>query len=120
MPTSQTKRGYSAARFDLIKSDVLKNLRRPDLTIDLIARAHGLSPRQAQRFFAHSGMTFTEFVLEQRLSLAHRLLCDARFRHRKVSDIAYSSGFGDLSYFNREFRRRFGDTPTALRGTNSA
>src|SRR5262249_32608200 len=50
-----TKRGYSDARFDLIKSDVLKNLHRHDLTIDLIARAHGLSPRQAQRFFAHSG-----------------------------------------------------------------
>ena len=112
-----TKRGYSASRFDLIKGEVLKNLRRPDLTIDRIARAHGLSPRQAQRFFAHSGTTFTEFVLEQRLSLAHRLLCDPRFRHRKVSDIAYSSGFGDLSYFNREFRRRFGDTPTTIRGT---
>jgi hypothetical protein len=41
---------------------VLKNLRRPDLTIDLIAREHGLSPRQAQRFFAQSGTTFTEFV----------------------------------------------------------
>src|SRR4029434_6309943 len=58
-----TTRGYSAARFELIKSDVLKNLHRPDFRIDMVARAHGLSPRQAQRFFAHSGMTFTEFVL---------------------------------------------------------
>ena len=111
-----TKRGFSAARFELIKSDVLKNLHRHDLTIDLIARARGLSPRQAQRFFALSGTTFTEFVLAHRLSLAHRLLGDPRFRSRKISDIAYSSGFGDLSYFNREFRRRFGDTPTAIRG----
>jgi AraC-like DNA-binding protein len=111
-----TKRGFSAARFELIKSDVLKNLHRHDLTIDLIARASGLSPRQAQRFFALSGTTFTEFVLAHRLSLAHRLLGDPRFRSRKISDIAYSSGFGNLSYFNREFRRRFGDTPTAIRG----
>jgi AraC-like DNA-binding protein len=111
-----TKRGYSPARFDLIKADVLKNLHRHDLTIDLVARAHGLSPRQAQRFFAHSGTTFTDFVLAARLSLAHRLLCDPRFHHRKITDIAYSAGFGDLSYFNREFRRRFGDTPSATRG----
>jgi AraC-like DNA-binding protein len=110
-----TQRGYSAARFEHIKSDVLKNLHRADLTIDVVAQTHGLSPRQAQRFFAHSGVTFTEFVVEQRLALAHRLLVDPRFRHRKISDIAYSSGFGDLSYFNREFRRRFGDTPTAIR-----
>jgi AraC-like DNA-binding protein len=112
-----TKRGYSESRFELLKSNVLKKLHRHDLTIDLVARANGLSPRQAQRFFADSGTTFTEFVLAQRLVLAHRLLCDPRFCHRKISDIAYSSGFGDLSYFNREFRRRFGDTPTALRGT---
>jgi hypothetical protein len=39
------QRGYSHSRFELIKSDVLKNLHRHDLTIDLVARAHGLSPR---------------------------------------------------------------------------
>jgi AraC-like DNA-binding protein len=81
----------------------------------MVARAHGLSSRQAQRFFAHSDTTFTEFVLAERLSLAHRLLNEPRFRHRKISDIAYSTGFGDLSYFNREFRRRFGDSPSAIR-----
>jgi AraC-like DNA-binding protein len=108
-------RGYSLARFDLIKADVLKNLHRHDLTIDLVARAHGLSPRQVQRFFAQSGTTFTEFLLTQRLSAAHRLLGDPRFLRRKITDIAYSTGFGDLSYFNREFRRLFGDTPSAIR-----
>jgi AraC-like DNA-binding protein len=115
-----TQRGYSHSRFELIKSAVLKTLHRHDLTIELVARAHGLSPRQAQRFFACSGTTFTEFVLTQRLSLAHHLLNEPRLRNRKITDIAYSAGFGDLSYFNREFRRRFGDTPSAIRkGTKS-
>jgi AraC-like DNA-binding protein len=112
------QRGYSHSRFELIKSDVLKNLHRHDLTIELVARARGLSPRQAQRFFACSGTTFTEFVLTQRLSLAHRLLNEPRFRNRKITDVAYTAGFGDLSYFNREFRRRFGDTPSAIRNGN--
>jgi AraC-like DNA-binding protein len=110
-----TERSFSRSRLDLIKADALKNLQRHDLTIDLVARAHGLSPRQAQRFFADSGTTFTEFVLTQRLSLAHRLLNEPRFRYRKIADVAYSVGFSDLSYFNREFRRRFGDTPSAIR-----
>jgi AraC-like DNA-binding protein len=44
-----------------MKADVLKNLHRLDLTIDLIARAQGLSPRQAQRFFSHSGMTLGRY-----------------------------------------------------------
>jgi AraC-like DNA-binding protein len=110
-----TQRGYSGARLDLVKADVLKNLDRTDLTIEAIARLHNVSPRQVQRLFAYSGTTFTEFVLEQRLALAFGLLGDPRFLHRKVSDIAYSSGFSDLSYFNREFRRRFSDTPNAIR-----
>lgn len=115
-----TQRGYSAARLDLIKADVLKNLDGADLTIEGIARVHNVSPRQVQRLFAHSGTTFTEFVLEQRLALAFDLLGDPRFLTRKISDIAYSSGFRDLSYFNREFRRRFGDTPNTIRDARRA
>ncbi|HEY7247710.1 MAG TPA: helix-turn-helix domain-containing protein [Xanthobacteraceae bacterium] len=109
------RRGYSAARVDLLKSEVLKRLTRSTLTIEMIAQANGLSPRQAQRLFAQSGVTFTEFVLEQRLALAHRLLLDPQNRHRKVSDIAYAAGFGDLSYFNRVFRKQFGITPSEIR-----
>jgi AraC-like DNA-binding protein len=109
-----TRPGYASARLELMKAEALGNLNKSDLTIDAIARANGLSARQAQRLFARSGLTFTEFVLEQRLSLARRLLTDPRNGHRKVSDIAYAAGFGDLSYFNRTFRRRFGVTPTDM------
>lgn len=109
------RRGYASARLDLLKSETLKNLNRSNLSIDSIAQANGLSARQAQRMFARSGVTFTEFVLERRLSLAHKLLIDSRNRHRKVSDIAYAAGFRDLSYFNRVFRRRFGVTPSDMR-----
>lgn len=72
-------------------------------------------PRQAQRLFEQAGTTFTEFVLEQRLLQARKLLSDPRARTRKISDIAHSSGFSDLSYFNRAFRKRFAATPSELR-----
>jgi AraC-like DNA-binding protein len=39
---------------------------------------------------------------------------------RRISDVAFDCGFNDLSYFNRCFRRRFGLTPTAARGSNRA
>jgi AraC-like DNA-binding protein len=29
--------------------------------------------------------------------------------------IAFDAGFGDLSYFNRVFRQRYGDTPSGIR-----
>jgi len=109
------RRGHSQARLALIKSDVLKGLGRADLTIGSVAHRYGLSSRQAQRLFEQVGSTFTEFVLEQRLLLARRLLLDPRNSWRKVSDIAHSSGFSDLSYFNRVFRRRFGVPPSEIR-----
>jgi AraC-like DNA-binding protein len=110
-----TQRGYSAVRLELMKTDVLNNLDRSDLNIGSIARAYGLSPRHAQRLFAQTGITFTEFLLEQRLLLARRLLGEAHHRHRKISTIAHEAGFGDLSYFNRMFRKRFGAAPSDTR-----
>jgi len=98
-----------------MKKSVLDNLDRSELTIGSIAQAHGLSPRHAQRLFAQTGTTFTEYVVEQRLLLARRLLGERQHRYSKISTIAYGAGFSDLSYFNRAFRRRFGETPSDTR-----
>jgi len=38
---------------------------------------------------------------------------------RRISDIAYDAGFGDLSYFNRVFRRRYDATPSEIRNAGS-
>lgn len=111
------KRGWTAARLEEIKADIIALLRDPRLSVHFIAQRHKVSERYLQALFEQSGTTFTEFVLEQRLQLAYRLLCDLSHRDRKVSDIAHSAGFGDLSYFHRAFRRRFADTPAGVRAT---
>jgi AraC-like DNA-binding protein len=54
-------------------------------------------------------------VLGQRLAQAYRMLSDPRYVDRKISGIAFEAGFGDLSYFNNAFRRRFGMTPSDVR-----
>ena len=114
------RRGYSAARLDMMKAEVIENLSLSSLTIEKVARRNGISARQAQRLFARSGQSFSEFVRDQRLSLARRLLLAPSNRHRKISDIAYACGFGDLSYFNRSFRRRFGATPSDMQAGDAA
>lgn len=62
-----------------------------------------------------TGTTFTEFVLMQRLERARGMLVDPRFRDEKISTIAYDSGFADVSYFNRMFRRSYGESPSDVR-----
>jgi AraC-like DNA-binding protein len=109
------QRGQAQARLALMQTDILSSLARSDLNIAMIAFRYGLSPRQAQRLFEQSGTTFTEYLLEHRLLAARKLLLDPDNYWRKISDIAQSAGFADLSYFNRAFRRRFGVTPSDMR-----
>ena len=107
------RRGYSTARLDMMKAEAIDRLDQSGLTIESIAHGNGISARQAQRLFARSGQTFSEFVLDRRLSLARRLLGESG-RPRKISDVAFACGFGDLSYFNRTFKRRFGASPSDM------
>ncbi|MFB9266877.1 AraC family transcriptional regulator [Bradyrhizobium erythrophlei] len=108
-------RGLAAARLAAIKADISENLGYGDLTISAVAARLRLTPRHIQRLFEGAGSTFSEFVLGQRLARAHRLLTDPRRIDSTIGTIAFESGFGDLSYFNRTFRRHYGATPSEIR-----
>lgn len=107
-------RGVRAAHLHSIKTYVVENLHL-DLATETVAARHRLSSRHVQRLFDESGSTFTAFVHEQRLVRARRMLVSAQCRHLRVSEIALSAGFTDLSWFNRLFRRRFGMSPSEMR-----
>lgn len=77
-----------------------------------LARALDLSPRSMQLLFARQGTTAGAYLLEQRLQRAAHLLREGR---DTVTEVALQAGFGDLAYFCRSFRRRFGCTAGAWR-----
>ena len=70
-----------------------------------------------QMLFEGTGSTFSEYLLKERLSRAHRMLNDNAYAAWTISSIAFAAGFGDLSYFNRTFRRRYDATPSDVRQT---
>lgn len=108
-------RGVQAARLRTIKAAIVENLADRQLSIDTVAARHGVSPRYLSRLFESSATTFSEFVLAQRLNRAHRMLIAPAFFGRTISSIAFEAGFGDLSYFNRTFRRVYDATPSEVR-----
>jgi len=112
-------RGARAARLRVIKDDIANNIGQADLSLAALAARHQINPRYLQRLFESEGMTFTDYVLAQRLAFAHGLLSDPR-NGSKISAIAYDAGFGDLSYFNRTFRRHYGKAPSELRAAKKA
>lgn len=106
------RRGVRAARLEAIKADLIRNAA---LDLDRLAARQGISPRYVQLLFEEAGTTFSDFVLERRLEAARRLLISPRYAAWSIAAIALEVGFGDLSHFNRRFKRRYMMTPSDMR-----
>jgi AraC-like DNA-binding protein len=106
--------GLRAARLREILSAIATHAAEPGFGIDSVGAQLAVTPRYIQRLLEETGSTFSEHLLEHRLRRAWRLLTDP-VSSDKVAVIAFDCGFNDLGTFNRAFRRRFGETPTAVR-----
>jgi AraC-like DNA-binding protein len=84
-----------------------------DLTVRRLAREAGLSPYHFLRCFEQlTGATPHQYLLRARLRKAAMRLAT---EPAKVLDIALDCGFGDVSNFNRAFRREFATRPQNFR-----
>jgi len=89
-----------------------------DASAQTFAPQVGVSTRMVHRLLVESGKTFSEHLMNTRLEAAMSMLCDVSYNNTKVLDIALAAGFADISYFNRVFRQRYGDTPNTFRSRN--
>lgn len=91
-----------------------QNSINPGLGVELVCRRFGLSARTLHRLFEAEGLTFAQVVTIRRLRRCAETMCD----HPDVSiaSIAFANGFGDLSSFNRQFRKHFDLAPREYRG----
>lgn len=80
-----------------------------DMTPARIARHCAVSVRKLYNAFAEAGVSLRATVLSYRLEEARRQFQERSVK--KVSTIAYDTGFRDVSTFYRNFRREFGFTP---------
>lgn len=101
-------------RVESIKALIEANLADGSFSIADVAKVEGITPRAIQKIFSRTGTTFSRYVLERRLVLAKTMILSDT-ASRPISQIVYSVGFNDLSYFNRTFRSRYGIRPTDLR-----
>jgi AraC-like DNA-binding protein len=115
--TDGTGRAAEPSRRDVAR--VTHALRRIEetaeetLSLDDLASEAAMSPYHFLRTFRRvAGMTPHQYVLRTRL---HRAAVRLRRTDDAVSTIAFDAGFGDLSTFNRRFRRIMGASPSAFR-----
>ena len=109
------KGGVRAARRRAIKADIAANLGAPELSLEWIARRQGVSGAYVRALFSDEGTSFTDYVLAERLHHVHALLASPYLTHQNIASLALMAGFGDISWFNHSFPRRFGVTPSDVR-----
>jgi AraC-like DNA-binding protein len=108
-------RGLRAAKLKAVKTCIEERIGPQDLDVDDVAVEVGVSPRYVRKLLESDGYSFSRYVTERRLERARGMLISPRHSGMGVAAIAYEVGFGDLSYFNRAFRRFYDATPRDVR-----
>jgi AraC-like DNA-binding protein len=107
--------GVREARLRAVRDDIAAHLRDGSLSVVAVAARQRVTPRYVQMLFESEGTTFSQYVLGQRLACAYGMLSDPCCAGLTITAIAFAAGFGDLSYFNRAFRRAYGASPSDVR-----
>jgi AraC-like DNA-binding protein len=83
------------------------------LSVDRVARKAGASRTTLARHFRRKlGMTLNQYLLHKRIDRAKSLLITSNL---PISEVGASVGIADPQYFNKQFRRVDGQSPTRHR-----
>ncbi|MCJ8055094.1 helix-turn-helix domain-containing protein [Shinella curvata] len=97
-----------------IRRYIEQHMALQDLGPDHLCKMFGLSRASLYRLFEPVGGV-TDYIRTRRLRAAFDML--ANDSKRTVGEIAYASGFPDISTFSRAFRHQFGMSPSEVRET---
>ena len=79
------------------------------VTLEDIAKAANISRSEAGRCFnIYMGCSPVEALIQYRLQIANRLLCQKTL---SLQEISSSCGFNSVNYFSRQFKKAYGYTP---------
>ena len=102
-------------RLEALLAYIRRNCSDPDLSPSAAAAHLRVSVRTVHKLMERTERSFGEWLLDERLHCCVRMLQDPTQVRRKISDIAWTCGFNDLSHFNNMFRSRLNTTPSDLR-----
>ncbi|CAN5651410.1 helix-turn-helix domain-containing protein [soil metagenome] len=91
---------------------IMANLQRPHTVASLAARAHMSARTFARRFVEETGRTPMQWVTDQRVLYARRMLEETTLDIDRIADKA---GFGTATLLRHHFRRLIGITPSDYR-----
>jgi AraC-like DNA-binding protein len=97
-----------ASRIQPICDFIQENFKQP-LTLAELANMANMAETSFSRYFKKmTGKPFSNYVMEVRVGAACKSLIES---DKSISEIAFSSGFNNLTHFNRSFLKVKGVTP---------
>jgi AraC-like DNA-binding protein len=112
----QAKRPYRLKLVDVriqILTRLIQSELHRDLCLEELAHSVNLSSSRLRHLFKHdTGQTLAQYVMCQRMNRARLLLGTT---HLSVKEVMNQVGIGDPSHFARDFKKRFGISPTSCR-----
>lgn len=112
------KDSVSGALLMDIKRWIKQNLSNPELTLNTICGAFGVSRAQLYRVTEPLG-GLMNYVRDQRLKRALYDLKDPALNQLSITEIGFRWGFNDAGTFTRNFKRLFGYLPKEARDRQS-
>lgn len=106
---------YRMARRQQILAYVETHLHEDSLTAERTARELKMSRRWLHALFTDGATSFAAWIARRRIEECHKLLEDPGHDHVSISEIAFRTGFRDLSTFNRQFRVHYRMSPRDVR-----
>ena len=98
-----------------IKYYVKRNLTRKLSLADIAWNLHCSTVTLTEHFKAEFGITVNEYITKKRMELSENLLITTSHPLREIAEL---SGFSDVEYFSRTFKRYHGVSPAAWRKSN--
>lgn len=115
---SERQQPIADSRVSLALMFMRENLERADLDLQQIADVVHLSKSRLLHIFAVTlGVSPIQWLIEERMKLAQRLLLTTQL---KVEEVAFKVGISDPTYFFRCFKKRFKLTPQQFRQSLSS
>ncbi len=113
-------RAVREARLRSVKAWIEDHLCDPDLTLEAIAKANGISLRYLHSLFTREGTSVSHWIWNRRLERSYDMLLNGNHGAHSLTEIAYRVGFNSSSHFSTAFRRKFGLRPSDVRRATSS
>ncbi|RKF03499.1 AraC family transcriptional regulator [Tenacibaculum lutimaris] len=101
---------FSDTRIGMVIKFIKNNLTNKDITVELLAEKACMSTSHFHKKFKNTlGISPIDYINSEKIKFSKKLIKQSK--NLRISEIAYKSGFNNISYFNRQFKKMEMITP---------